>query len=257
MLRNQTAVLDLKPDLGDVEVRPDERLQYLAALEDPAGISEHYTRLDFGLFLKRREYISWVEADSSGLLLLKGRTLNDRSGFSWLSPAALRFLSFAENDKNFCTTHCLAETSAWSNPDSQPSAHLVISKIIWQLLNKKPDLVQDPRRLRDIRDRIKHNNWNQPCPKSLIDLLIELLSEFPRTYIILDRIDRCDCYSVNFLDELLRIIRECRTVLKIFVVLCETSANDFKDTALNKEGVKGKYHIITMDQRVEEWTDGG
>jgi hypothetical protein len=242
-------LLDLKDIMGDVEVRPAERFQYSAALEDPAGLSNRYSLFDFPGFSKTDKYISWQNSSTSCLLLLKGKTQNNQTGFSFLSPAALAVLKQVENNKDFNTTYCFVETSAWLKPGRVPYAYLVISKIIWQLLKQNPDLIQDPGRLRNIRNRIQHADWKKTCPKIPCDVLIELLSEIPKTYIILDRIDRCDCFSVNFLEQLFRVIRECQTVVKIFVVLCETSAKDFRETDLNTEGVRDKFLIVTTHQK--------
>jgi hypothetical protein len=247
--------LDLRPYFGNVVVSADEIHRYQAALKDPGGTGKKYTQFDFSKLSNNPDYLSWKTSTHSGLFLLKGKTLNTRTGFSWLSPAALDVLSLVQTETEWITTYCLAGTSGWMEEDSRAQASLIISRIIWQLLEKKPDFIGDPDRLRSVQDRIQSENWTQTCPTLPCDLLIEFLAEFPKTYIIVDRIDRCQCYPVNFIDQLFRVVKESQKVVKIFVVLCESLARGFDDEALDRSGVEDKCYIVTLDQRVRKSTD--
>jgi hypothetical protein len=77
-----------------------------------------------------------------------------------------------------------------------------------------------------------------------------MLTAFPRAYIVIDRIDRADCDPVAFVNELLRVIERCPTIVKIFVVLGESFDSGFDMGALDLTGVGDKCFIVTMDQEL-------
>jgi len=60
---------------------------------------------------------------------------------------------------------------------------------------------------------------------------------------------------VNFIDELLRVVAKTQTIVKIFVVLCETFAADFDERALDTSEGGDRCLIVTMDQTVRKSTD--
>ncbi|KAH9204345.1 hypothetical protein DL95DRAFT_418332 [Leptodontidium sp. 2 PMI_412] len=244
---NKQAVIDLFKPLGNLTVNPEEIRQYRGSLTDPVNIGKKYIQFDFEKFSNDEPFKSWKASAESGLLLLKGKTHNTRTGFSWLSIAALDLIDDVNRDHDSYLVYCLVSTSVWMENNSKARATIVISKIIRQLLERKPVIVQDPARYFHLRDRFSSESW-QVSRKAPFDLLIELLTEFPKTYIILDRIDRCDYYHINFLDQLLRVIRECSTIVKIFVVLDENIGRGFDEKALDLSGVDDKIFVVTKDQ---------
>jgi hypothetical protein len=249
MRRNRDAVQSLKPYLGNVETDPGEKDRYGAALHS-AALGRPYTQLSFHAFTENEQYAYWKAVDRSGLLILKGKTLDEQTGFSWLSPAPLNFLDQVRNEASYATIYCLVGTSAWMQPGSEPPAHAVVSKMIWQLLERKPDLVGNPDRLGDVRNRIQMQSWRHPIPKEPCGLLLEMLSAVPKAYIVIDRIDRADCDPVAFINELLRVIERCPTIVKIFVVLGESFDSGFDMGALDLTGVGDKCFVVTMDQEL-------
>jgi hypothetical protein len=247
MRRNRDAVQSLKPYFGNVETDPGEIDSYGAALHS-AALERPYAQLDFPAFTENEQYAYWKAVDRSGLLILKGKTLDEQTGFSWLSPASLNVLDQVRNEAGYATIYCLVGTSAWMQPGSEPPAHAVVSKMIWQLLERKPDLVGNPDRLRDVRHRIQRSSWRRSTPREPCGLLLEMLSAVPRAYIVIDRIDRANCNPVVFVNELLRVIERCPTIVKIFVVLGESFDSGFDMGALNMTGVGDKCFVVTMDQ---------
>jgi hypothetical protein len=253
MRRNRDAVHSLKPYFGNVETDPGEIDRYHASLHS-AALGREYTQLNFRNLTENQQYAYWKAVDRSGLLILKGRTLDEQTGLSWLSPAAIKVLNLVRNEANYAIAYCLVGTSAWMQPGSEPPAHKVISKIIWQLLERKPDLVGNPDRLEDVRDRIQRQNWTHQIPKQPCGLLSELLSAFPKACIVIDRVDRADCDPVAFVNELLRVIEKCPTIVKIFVVLGDSFDSEFDMGALDLTGVGDKCFVVTMDQEVRRPT---
>jgi hypothetical protein len=110
------------------------------------------------------------------------------TGYSWLSICALDILDMLENKSQQRTViHSFAQTIAWNENDKLLQPHIVIGKLIWQLIVKKPDIVEDLAVFEAIETRIKSDEWTQSNnsaspPREPCSLMTELLNHFPKTY---------------------------------------------------------------------------
>lgn len=125
-------------------------------------------------------------------------------------------------------------------------SHIVISRLIWQLLEQKPELVRNPPSFETLQARIRSEEWRQPNPREPCKVLAEILAEFPMTHLVLDCIDHCVCTPATFIERLLEIVRDSKTTVKIFVVVGGFKNFDIEDITLTTRGTT--FHVVTMDQ---------
>lgn len=249
--RNRNAVEELGLLLGDVDVPPEELGRYRAALDDPAEMSRKYTRFDFDLLKRDEAFVSWKTSPESSLFLLKGRTMSDRSGLSWLSPAAINMIALVGAEKDCVVTYDLVNTSSWVSPGCEQGPNTVIAKIVWQLLNQQPQIMEETNLVRALRSQCQELGAQRKVSKESFQLLSHLLSKFPKIYVIIDRLDRCKCDPVSFIDHMMELIVKTTSILKIFIVLCQSSSPSFDAEAL-EDAPPCQRHIVTMDQNMKK-----
>jgi hypothetical protein len=230
--------------LGFEDTDPNEIEVYRQTLDFKKGVSKKYLRFHLDMLSTKPEYMSWQTANQSHLLLLRGHSIKTGSDLSWLSPAAFSMLNQLRTEPGNIITRCFVQTRPWMQENL--AAYKVFSRIIIQLLEEKPDLVRDVSRLEKLKQRAQSTDWKRAEPKLPCEILGLLLADIPVTYIILDRIDRCRCSPVVLVNQLLQLVRECKTVVKIFAILGEIEQLDLK--ALDTEGVEDCFQVITLDQ---------
>ena len=249
-------ILQLRRDFGLVEQTAEELAQYRRALLDPSVASKKYKKFSFEDLRKSEVFQSWAKYEESSLFLIHGLTLNPRTGYSWLSPAALDVFDWI-NDKDSeapkkAVIYGLAHASAWTAPSSNPAAHMIISLLIMEMFDKCPSYVSDPTKLVDLRDRIKSLDYKASNPHLPCKLLSDVIGECSSCglYIVLDRIDACDCSAVAFIERLLDLVLDCKSTVKLFVVAGGLGNFDVEDITTVKEGEK--LRVLRMDQSIKK-----
>ncbi|KAJ5273622.1 hypothetical protein N7478_008747 [Penicillium angulare] len=226
------------------QVDPFTNKIYTKALQEPSGSPKHYRRFTFDLLLSEPTYVRWKETNKSSLLILKGRTISQRDGHSWLS---LSILGLIDNLKPWGPISYFVQTDPWQH--CAPPAYLVLTNIIWQLLKSKPEILAKPGIKTDIEEEMQHTRWQAKLPLDPCKVLTRLLSFFPTTYILLDRLDRCSCSFDNLLDILLNVVKEATSVVKIFAIVDEDNAE-----IENYEDSYDQLEVITLHQSQDRVT---
>ena len=223
---------------------------------DPSIASKKYKQFSFEDLRKSEAFRSWFNSETSSLFLIHGLTLNSRTGYSWLSLAALDVFDWI-NDKvskapEKAVIYGLAHTSAWTAPGAKPAAHMMISRLLMEVLEKDPSYLHDPTSLAELRDHIKSLNYKASNPHLPCKLLSDVVGQCSSCdfYIVLDRIDACDCTAVTFIERLLEIVSDCRSTVKLFVVAGGLGNFDVGDITTVKEAEK--FRVLRMDQSIRK-----
>jgi hypothetical protein len=252
-LRDTQWLWRLHPHFGPIDVSSTERDDFRAVLQDPSETPKKLQKFDFAELCSNLEYSSWKAATHSSLLLLRGTTRNTRSGLSWLSLASLDLLDLLQKENCHSIAYSFVKTSAWMTKEVLVPSHIVISRLIWQLLEQKPQILRNPASFEILQTRIRSEDWQQPNPREPCRVLAEILAEFPRTYLVLDCIDYCTCSPATFVERLLEVVRDSKTIVKIFLVMGGFKNFDIEDITLTKPS--NIFHVITMDQGKRKFAD--
>jgi hypothetical protein len=114
--------------------------------------------------------------------------------------------------------------------------HTVISRIIYQLLEARPSILQDKATYKDHETRLKSDKWQQKYVKTACELCVSILNHFELVYLIMDRPDEC-IPGGQGLSKSLEAAQEAKCVLKTFVVVDKdrtlgSEVDDWKEAAL-------------------------
>jgi hypothetical protein len=246
LLRDKQWLWRLHPYLGPIDVSTSERDEFRAALQDPSETPKRLQNFNFEELCSNLEYSTWKAKTHSSLLLLRGETRNTRSGLSWLSLASLDLLDLLEKEDGHSIAYSFVKTTAWMTKEVLVPSHIVISRMIWQLLQQKPQILREPANFEALQNRVRSEEWQQPNPREPCRVLAEILAEFPKTYLVLDCIDYCVCSPVTFVERLLEVVRDSKTIVKIFVVIGGIKTFDIEDVTITIPS--DIFHVITMDQ---------
>lgn len=234
------------------QVPAHEVEEYRQSLWNPAGSPKHYEKFKFETISLNPRFSRWMESNQSSLLLAMGETRNLRTDFSWLSPSAFELMDMLKNSSRNVAS-CFIQTSTWM--EQKRESHLILTSIIWQLIESKSSAVADPLFRKDIKKAMEHPDWRQKDPKLPCQLLMKFLEIFPITYIILDRVDFCNCDLVVSLDRLLNLVRSSMATVKIFVVI---DGKELNLASIDDPGPHGQFECIVLDQtdiRRARWGD--
>jgi hypothetical protein len=100
--------------------------------------------------------------------------------------------------------------------------HYLITHLISQLFVAKPELAENPERQVRLKQLILQEQWRYMSPDKPCGFLAELLRDIPTPpsiYIILDRIDFCDCHVRALVRSLIFMLDGINRVVKISAVL--------------------------------------
>ena len=235
----------------------EDLVRYRNALLDPSTRSKKYEHFDLQDLQKRNEFQAWHTSEGSGLLLLYGTTLNARSGFSWLSSAAMDFVQ-ALRDGTLETRGkkmilcAVAHDTAWSMPKTKTESHMIFSQIILSALEQQASFVLDPTKYSQLKTSIEDPEYRHAVPRLPCQILSKIIEHDPDlvAYVVLDRIDACNCSTSTFVERLLEVVLECKSTVKVFAVVGGLRDFDVRDiTATDK---KERLHAIRLDQKVKK-----
>lgn len=179
--------------------------------------------------------------------------------YSWLSPATVYIAENIQCEKNILAFYCC-------HPELRTQRHPiadVMSNIIFQIVRQKSEI---------LRDRFQHfqsmvQKWKmlssnategivgEDFEKAIIQSTVQLLREAltavnkqdtRKLYIILDRVDQCDCKTTYLMNELAKLVRDDSCKVKIAVV---------NDTAYGMDWVTEKLDKGTLEHVMSrvEW----
>jgi hypothetical protein len=96
----------------------------------------------------------------------------------------------------------------------------LISLLIWQALEGSPEISENTGFFEKLQLRLQRQEWLDDDCTEQYDALTKLISEKKgETYIILDRLDSCDCPLSVSIPNFLRVLGEASSVVKIFTVI--------------------------------------
>jgi len=184
---------------------------------------------------RHETYKAWRRSKQSRTLILRGRTAA-RTPLSWLSPAAVELVDRLRDDDEGGTSVVVYHFCKREGMYQDDPMHTVISRIIYQLLEAKPSILQDRATYQEYATRFKSDKWQQKHLKTACELCVSILNHFELVYLILDRPEEC-IPGGQGLSKLLEAAQEAKCVLKTFVVVdkdrtlgCEV--DDWKEAAL-------------------------
>jgi hypothetical protein len=180
-------------------------------------------------------YKAWRQSEQSRTIILRGQTqARIRSPLSWLSPAAVELIERLHKEEGDNTTivyhFCKRESMA-----DDDLMQVTIARIIYQLLEAQPSMLQDRATYQDYTTRLKSDRWQQKHLKTACELCVDILNHFERVYLILDRPEECRS-GISGLSILLEEAQEAKCVLKTFIVVEKDrtksgEVNDWRDAA--------------------------
>lgn len=189
----------------------------------------------------------WIKGQESQILLLHGES-HMRHAYHWLSAAALGMVSSLVEKAEAPESKPL---SAFLHPDpwlpngARVPQGALISSLISQILEHCPTIAEDFAFFQYLEARIQSSEWfDDTTCENQYDVLGQLLEHRKECYVILDRLDCCDCPLAIVLQNFLKFIGECQNVIvKIFIVVKDEP--EMRDIV---SPLKSKLRVIRKDQ---------
>ena len=235
----------------------EDLVRYRNALLDPSTRSKKYEHFDLQALQKRGEFQAWHTSKNSGVFLLYGTTLNARSGFSWLSSAALDFVQALrdgtlETQGKTMILCAVAHDTAWSMPQAKTESHMIFSQLILSALEQQASFVLDATKYSRLKTSIEDPGYRDAVPLLPCQILSEIIEHDPAlvTYVVLDRIDACNCSISTFVERLLEVVLKCKSTVKVLTVV--GGLRDFDVRDVTATGKKERFHAVRLDQKVKK-----
>lgn len=216
-----------------------------------------YEKFDFNRMISRDPvYKTWRDQESSQMLVLHGTSHMD--GYNWLSAAALALIETLKQEAKGPADEPLfafLHPQPWLPDDVHvPHAH-VISSLIEQYLGHHPEVAEDFAFLESLEEQVESQEWLTDATCELqYGVLKQLLQRRKKSFIILDRLDSCECPPAMTLKYFLKLIGECEGVIvKIFVV-APSDKSGVEDVVSPYK--KSKLRVIQRDQRKTKRSQG-
>ena len=197
--------------------------------------SERYIQMTAGILDSNPEYRKWRECSTSCLLVLGGLTESEgqasQSTCSWLSPASSHIVQNLVTDKKtFAFFSCHPDTRS-----RHTSSRLMVSSLLSQLLARQPSILRN--RAKEFKSVVRSEKWDAKEQDEALDcqfgLLARALKELPEQgelFVVLDRLDMCECPKHNILTALQRLIGTSPSLLKVAVFMDRImDSNDRRD----------------------------
>jgi len=244
--RNRERISPLKPKLKPYHVRLDCYKDYAAIYLNPQLWPKKYEKFNFEKINKHDNFKAWRESKSSHMLLLCGRS-HMNCGYHWLSAAALYLLQILDQNEN-ATGHrplfIFLHPEPWLPDNIHVPQTTAMSLLIWQFLEQFPEISEDTNFFESLEEKIEREEWLAVDCSEQYDVLKDLLSRRAETNIIIDRLDSCACPVDIFVQNLLVLLSQCSSMVRIFAVL----SGPFEVDDLVSSH-KRRLSVITMDQQ--------
>jgi hypothetical protein len=240
MRNNRQRISPLRAKLKVYDARFDDVTAYADKLLHPMSWPKQWEIFDYSVVSGHAVYQQWCEEQSSLVLLLQGRN-KLRSGYHWLSAAPLQYIQIEDTNPLFALLH----PDPYLTADVHVPQPTVISLLIWQLLERFPDMSEDTGFFEDMQSRIEGNEWADEDCHEQYRLFGDLLSRRPVTHVVIDRLDSCTCPVEIFVQNLLNLCGEVTGVVKFMVVLGGQTLKP--ENIVSKESAR--LRIIERDQQ--------
>ena len=247
-------LLDLDPMASEKPVLDVYKAVLLAIKDESNG----YCTFDGKDFFKGTPFDEWRSRKTSAIFILHGYSVPaENPAMSWLSLAAFHVKEALEEEvrdkwekenkwqdkigavafdpEGYRDSIKSSDSPQGNGPyvlhyffyahedrKAGQEAYYLISTLIRQLFFARPDLAADfdwRLKLRRVR---KSPKWTEEQPVQPCQFLGELLSAVPETYIVLDGIDLCKCEVNLLVGQLMNMLEEVNSIVKIFAVLGPT-----------------------------------
>ena len=112
--------------------------------------------------------------------------------------------------------------------------------------------ISDATKFSRLKASIEDPDYKHAVPRLPCRVLSEIIECDPAlvTYIVLDRIDACNCGTSTFLETLLEVVLKCKSTVKVFAVVGGLGNFDVHDILATGKG--DKFHPVRIDQRVSK-----
>ena len=186
--------------------------------------SGRYTQMTMGLLESTPDYQRWRDCPSPCLLILGGLTESEGqaslSTFSWLSPATSHIArKLAAEDKTIAFFSCHPNTTS-----KHVTSRVIVSSLLFQLLAWQPSMFRH--RMKEFDAIVRSGKWNSEdhyealeCQFGLLERVAKELPASEEIFVILDRIDVCECSAHNILAALQRLISSSHSMMRVAVFM--------------------------------------
>lgn len=172
------------------------------------------TLLNVDQLMQEPAFRQWEDSHKSSMILLQGRTAITSRDYSYLSPAIFHLVDQHQVQGHQVIFHCCHDRVFM---DKDTPVHVVLSSLVFQLLNAKSSILRDQLRFEDLKRRFKDPAWRLASPKPGFVVLGKLLGLFTEIYIFLDRVDRIKGSPDRLLDPLANLVKTSRCKVKVFL----------------------------------------
>ncbi|KAL9126195.1 MAG: hypothetical protein Q9217_004724 [Psora testacea] len=197
----------------------------------------------------KTEYLQWRANKYSCILRLSGHTSTEPTGLCWLSNTVPGLVEKLRLEGQHVVFH-LTQRQHWMQDDVPVQE--IVSSIIYQLLQLKPQTLHDRKWFDELHRRLKRDAWCTDLTL-LCKTLVMVLEEFEVTNIILDRIDRgmCSGRSPRFIERLLEALSASTCNTRILLVTNPATGLDWELDLSDDTKKKCMYlEIAQWDQEV-------
>lgn len=160
------------------------------------------------------QFADWEKSEKACMMLLHGRTAAPKGNCSWLSPATFRLIERYRSQGDTVVSHFCHR----SNMEKDTPAYVVISSLIYQLLDSQASMLRDEAHYQKLSRMLSDPGWRTIRPQIAFDVLAGLLGLFPKVYVLLDRVDRIKGDADYLMDMLTDLIKAAKGTTKIFLV---------------------------------------
>ena len=146
----------------------------------------------------------------------------------------------------------VAHDTAWSLPQAKTESHMIVSQLILSALEQQAPFVLDGTKYSRLKTSIEDPGYRDAVPRLPCQILSEIIEHDPAlvTYVVLDRLDACNCGVSAFVERLLEVVLKCRSTVKVFAVV--GGLRDFDVRDITATGEKGRFHAVRLDQKVKK-----
>ena len=223
-MHNQIALLSQLKDrlLPDGHHPRDTLDRYSAAVNEAFERPGRLRFLNINELMEDQRLDRWRKAAKSCILLLRGSTLVTTVDYSWLSPAFFHLVDRFLAQDRVVIFHCCHDRV---HMDSDTPAYVVLSILVFQLLEAETNVLQDRTKYEELVQDISNPKWRANSPALPFTVLKRLLSTFEEVCIMLDRVDRIRGSADRFMDPLVKLVLESKSRIKIFLVASSNPHN--------------------------------
>ena len=146
----------------------------------------------------------------------------------------------------------VAHDTAWRIAQAETESHMIMSQVILSALEQQTSYILDAMKLSRLKSLIEDPDYNTAVPRLPCQVLSEIIEHDPGivTYVVLDRIDACNCSTSTFLEMLLGVVSKCKSTVKVFAVVGGLGNFDLRDITATAE--KERFLTVRLDQKVNK-----